>query len=180
MTGHAAGIAVVAVGVATFFAGVFGLAGEYSMFLFAAGVAILIAGAVVLSYAQRNLAMVRPHFSVVAVAALGAALHAYESLFQTDGGPSLWFFLWGLMPYVLCTFVAMASKSPTPAAVGAVIALLFDLLTHYSVFVHPTSSTGALGLIFMPLWNTLVFAPLAILASRLILRRRAQLSETAP
>ena len=180
MTQRAIGILAVAVGVAAFFAGVFGLAGERSMFLFAAGIAILISGAVVLIYAGRKVAMVPPHLSVVAISAIGAALHAYESLLLAAGGPSLGFFLWGLSPYFLCLFVAMSSNSPVPAAVGAAIALLFDLLTHYSVFVHPTSSTAALALIFTPLCNTLFFAPIGILVTWLILRRRAQLSEAAP
>jgi len=180
MTQRAVGIGVVAVGVATFFAGLFGLAGEGSMFPAAAGIAILISGAVVLIYAGRNVAMVPPHCSVIAISAIGAALHAYESLWKAAGGPSVGFFLWGLSPYFLCLFVAMSSKSPVPAAVGAAIALLFDLLTHYSVFVHPTSSTAALALIFTPLWNTLVFAPIGILVTWLILRQRAQHSEAAP
>jgi len=180
MTQRAVGIVVVAVGVATFFAGVFGLAAERSMFLFAAGLAILISGAVVLVYVGRNVAMVPPHFSVIAITAIGAALHAYESLWQAASGPSLGFFLWGLTPYFLCLFVAMSSKSPAPAAVGATISLLFDLLAHYSVFEHPTSSTAALALAFTPLWNTLVLAPLGILVTWLTLRRRAQLSEAAP
>ena len=180
MTQRAIGILAVAVGVAAFFAGVFGLAGERSMFLFAAGIAILVSGAVVLVYAGRNVAMVPPHFSVIAITAIGAALHAYASLWQATGGPSLGFFLWGLTPYFLCLFVAMSSKSPTPASVGAVIALLFDLLAHYSVFVHPTSSTAALALVVTPLWNTLVFAPLGILVTWLTLRRRGQISEAAP
>ncbi len=130
MTQRGVGIVLVAVGVATFFAGLFGLAGENSMFLFVAGIAILISGAVVLAYAGRNVAMVPPHFSVIAISAIGAALHAYESLWLADGGPSLGFFLWGLSPYFLCLFVAASSKSPFPATVGAAIALLFDLLTH--------------------------------------------------
>ena len=102
MTQRAVGIGVVAVGVATFFAGLFGLAGEGSMFPAAAGIAILISGAVVLIYAGRNVAMVPPHCSVIAISAIGAALHAYESLWKAAGGPSVGFFLWGLSPYFLC------------------------------------------------------------------------------
>jgi membrane protein implicated in regulation of membrane protease activity len=74
----------------------------------------------------------------------------------------------------------MASKSAIPALAGAVVALLFDLLAHYEVFVHPTSSTAALALLFAPLWNTLVFSPIAILLTWQILRRRAQRHEAAP
>jgi hypothetical protein len=180
MTQRAAGLALVAVGVTAFFAGLFGLAGERSMFLFAIGIAVLIAGAVDLIRAAQNVSMVRPHLSVIAVAALGVMLHAYETFRHAEGDPSLGFFLWGLTPYALCLFVAMSSNSPAPATAGAVIALLFDLLTHYEVFVNPTSSTAALALIFAPLWNTLVFAPLTIFITGQIIRRRTRLNETAP
>jgi hypothetical protein len=43
MTQRAVGIAVVAVGVATILGGVFGIAGERSMFLFAAGIVTCLA-----------------------------------------------------------------------------------------------------------------------------------------
>jgi hypothetical protein len=34
---------------------------------------------------------------------------------------------------------------------------------HYVVFVQPTGSTAALGLLFMPLWNLLLLGPIGLL-----------------
>jgi hypothetical protein len=71
-------------------------------------------------------------------------------------------------------------RAAIPALAGALIALLFDLLAHYQVFVHPTSSTAALALVFTPLWNTLIFSPIAMVLAWLVLRRRGQIRITAP
>ena len=180
MTPRTIGIGLIAVGVASFFAGLFGLVGELSLYLAALGTVLLVSGMVVLVLALRKTIILRPHLSVIAVTVVGATLHAYESFALTDDGPSLAFFLWGIVPYLLCLVVAMSSKSAVPAFAGALVALLFDLLAHYQVFVHPTSSTAGLALLFTPLWNTLVFSPLTILVVLLILRRRAQLNATAP
>jgi hypothetical protein len=180
MSPRALGIGLLAVGVGCFFGGLFGLAGELSIHLAGGGLLLLVAGLLVLLFALRKTRVARPSISVVAVAALGAALHAYESFWLASGGPAVGFFLWAVVPYAMCLVVAMASKSAIPALAGAVVALAFDLLAHYEVFVHPTSSTAALALLFAPLWNTLVFSPIAILLTWLILRRRAQLHEAAP
>jgi hypothetical protein len=176
MTPQPIGFGLVAAGVAGFFAGLFGLVGELSIYAAALGLALLVSGLVVLVITLRKTPLQQPHVSVIAVVVLGVALHAYESFGLAENGPSLGFFLWGIVPYLLCLVVAMSSKSAVPAFAGAVVALLFDLLAHYQVFVHPTSSTAGLALLFTPLWNTLVFSPLAILLFWLIRRRRARVN----
>ena len=93
---------------------------------------------------------------------------------------SLGFFLWPLTPYALCLVVAGVSISSIPAVAGALTALLFDLDAHNHVFVHPTSSTAGLALLFVPLWNLLVFSPLAMLGTWLLLRLRAKANPNAP
>ena len=50
----------------------------------------------------------------------------------------------------------------------------------YSAFIHPTSSTAALGLLFMPLWNLLFFAPVGALLGWLISKRAPPAEESAP
>ena len=92
---------------------------------------------------------------------LGAALHAYECLRAQEASWS--WFLWGMLPYFVCLAVLAASVSAIPAAVGAGLALLFDLATHYSVFVSPTHSTAALGLVFAPIVSGAITSPLAML-----------------
>lgn len=43
---------------------------------------------------------------------------------------------------------------------GLILAAIMDAGIFHSVFVAPESSTAPLGLLFMPLWNLVVFMPL--------------------
>ena len=174
------GLALIAAGVASFFVGLFGLASELSPQLSVCGVAVLVFGVVILIVGSRPLSTTAPHFSVFVLAGLAIALHAYENLPIKSVAFSVGVFLWSLAPYALCLIVAALSRSSIPAVAGAVIALIFDLNAHIQVFVHPTSSTAGLALLFVPLWNLLVFAPLAMLGAWLLLRLRPRANETAP
>ena len=89
MSPRSLGVGLLAVGVGGFFAGLFGLAGELSIYLAGAGLLLFVAGLLLLLFALRKTKIVRPHFSVVAVATLGAALHAYESFWLASGGPAV-------------------------------------------------------------------------------------------
>lgn len=102
---------------------------------------------------------------------LGALLHIYEiihAVIDRDGEPfdagDLLFLggllLWSCLPYLICASVALLKKKPVFALGGALGTFTFDLYMYYSVFVHPGSSTAALGLLFAPLWNLLLFGPL--------------------
>lgn len=180
MSPRLVGIGMLAVGVGGFVVGLYGVAGDLSLCFAGGAVLVFVAGLLLLLFSLRKTAIARPHLSVVAVAALGVALHAYETFWLASDGPGFGFFLWALVPYAMCLVVAMASKSAIPAFAGAVIALLFDLIAHYQVFVHPTSSTAALALIFTPIWNTLIFSPIVMVLAWLVLRRRGQFRITAP
>lgn len=111
------------------------------------------------------------HVVALSVIAIAAALHAYEQLAKSSA-PSVDWFLWSMLPYALCLIVLVRSRSGIPAALGAGVGLALDLYAHYAVFVHPTSSTAALALIFVPLWSALIFAPAAMLVAWLFVRRR--------
>jgi hypothetical protein len=69
-------------------------------------------------------------------------------------------------------FVSSYPATRVPAIAGASVALCFDLVAHHVVFVLSTSSTSALLMLFIPLWSTLIFSPLAIFVVWLFLRRR--------
>jgi hypothetical protein len=171
-----------ALGVAMFVGGVFGIGGaslwgEYgSLPLAVLGAAILLVGLGALLWASRRHTVSRPHVFVLVVTAIAIALHAYENL----PGHSLGFFLWPLAPYVLCLVVAALSKSSIPAGAGATTALIFDLYAHNVVFVNPSSSTAGLALLFVPLWNLLIYAPAAMIIAWFILRLRPQANSNAP
>jgi len=174
------GLAVVAVGVTSFFLGLFGIPRELSIPIAAGGIVLLVAGVAILLFSLRGVRRKVPHLSLFALIALAIGLHAYENFVKSSGAFSVGFFLWSLTPYALCLIVAWFSVSSIPAVAGAVIALLFDFDAHNHVFVNPTSSTAGLALLFVPLWNTLVFAPLAMLAAMLLLRLRPRADEIAP
>lgn len=113
----------------------------------------------------------------LAACAAGALLHLYTAVFKAEGGPSL--FLAGLVllslaPYAVAALLARRPRGG-PLALGfALASLLADGYMHYAVFVAPKSSTAALGLLFMPIWNLLVVGPagaaLAWLGHRLLVR----------
>ena len=102
---------------------------------------------------------------------LAIGLHLYEHISLSDNGFSPGFFLWAVMPYALC--IAGLALWPHPLAIGfaATVALAGDFMAHYAVFIHPTSSTAPLILLFMPIYNTLLWIPAALLLAHLVRRR---------
>ncbi len=107
--------------------------------------------------------------AAIALTIAALLLHGYEQLVKSSA-PSIGWLLWAMLPYALCVAVLAKSRSALPATLGALVALAWDIRTYYSVFVHPTSSTAALAMIVMPLWNTLLFVPAAMLVAWLPMR----------
>ena len=120
-----------------------------------------------------------PKQLTLAVAGLGLVLHAYEQL-ALSREFSLGWLLWGLTPYAVCLAVLARSVNGAPSLCGAAVALVFDLIAHYDVFIHPTHSTAALAMIFVPLWGALIFCPVVMLVVWLIVRGRRALLNHAP
>ena len=176
----AIGFSVAAAGVAAFFVGLFGIPQNWSLEVSVVGLLLLLVGVAALLLTLRGTNIRRPHVSLFLVIAVAIVLHAYEAFVKSSGEFSIGFFLWPLTPYALCLIVACVSASSIPAVAGAVTALLFDLVAHTDVFVHPTSSTAGLALLFVPLWNTLVFSPLAMFGAWLVLRLRPSAKANAP
>jgi hypothetical protein len=108
------------------------------------------------------------------IVALAAGLHVYQFVAIFEGMSPLAvlaFWIWSLTPYIACLLVAWVSVSSVPACVGAFLTLCFDIAMHASV-VTSTSSTRGLGFMFMPLWNLLLIAPLAMFLTWLVVRKR--------
>jgi hypothetical protein len=110
-----------------------------------------------------------------ALIAVGIALHVYIDVFLSDRPVSVFGFvgviLWPSLPYVLCA-VALRVWGPAAAIGGSAVALGLDAVSVYVVFIHPTSSTAPLVLLFVPLYSLVIFTPLGIAAGRLTGRRR--------
>ena len=109
----------------------------------------------------------------------GVALHTYTNFVETES-PSIGWWLWPLTPYIAGAFLWFVFKRPH-ATVGALLIPAFlDAGNFYSVFIHPTSSTAALGMLFVPLWNLLVFVPLGGAAGWWIGRRIGSAAAKVP
>ncbi|HSD37191.1 MAG TPA: hypothetical protein VLC92_06760 [Rhodocyclaceae bacterium] len=112
---------------------------------------------------------------MLAVCVAGVALHAYTVLFAVDKGPNrftLILFACASLPYLLCAFLGLRFKRYQPAFGAALAALVADGWMFHSVFIAPGSSTAALGLLFMPILNLFVIAPLGALAMVAIAKAR--------
>jgi hypothetical protein len=101
----------------------------------------------------------------------GGAFHAYEQLFLSTDADA-WFYLWSVLPYLVCLIVLIFSANAIPAIAAALLALGIDAFAHHEVFINPTSSTAALALVFAPLWSTIIVVPLTILIARFVISRR--------
>lgn len=114
---------------------------------------------------------------LLVIVALGVALHVYTFALKAEGGVSLFavgLFCWCIAPYVLAAAVGWRHLHAGIAAAYAAAALVGDVWMHHAVFIAPRSSTAALGLLFMPLWNLLVLGPAAALMAWLAVRRLAR------
>jgi hypothetical protein len=89
----------------------------------------------------------------------GVALHTYTNLVEAES-PSLGWWLWPLAPYMAGALALFLFKRPHATAGALLIPAILDAGNFYSVFIHPASSTAALGMLFIPLWNLVVFVPL--------------------
>lgn len=168
-------------GVIALLLGLYGVVGpNVSVVLAAAGLLMFLSGFVVLIYGLKGTLRSLPHPYMLGVFALAAALHAYEQVGPTSSDFSAGWLLWALTPYLVCMAASCFPATHVPAVVGALVALAFDSLAHYEVFVNPKSSTAGLALLFVPLWNSIVFAPIGMLISWLIIRRRTTTETNAP
>ena len=82
------------------------------------------------------------------------------------------FLLWASVPYLFCIFASCFAPTRVAAITAVIVVLAFDIFVHYSVSTSK-SSTAAIAYIYSPVWNTLVFAPIALLLTWLVVRRRA-------
>jgi hypothetical protein len=93
----------------------------------------------------------------------GTGLHLATALFLGSGGAGFraGLCVWSLTPYAVLA-LAMRRGAGIGLFTGALLILLLDTATFWSVFVAPSNSTAALNLLVAPLWNLLLVAPLAI------------------
>ena len=102
--------------------------------------------------------MKNTHVVAAGLVLFGIALHSYTGLVEATSF-SLPFWLWSICPYVIGGLLVVAG--PFQVFIGALALIaVADLLVFRSIFIHPTSSTAPIALIFMPLWNLVVIGPI--------------------
>jgi hypothetical protein len=90
--------------------------------------------------------------------AFGLVLHTFTWAVKSTHF-SVGFWLLSLSPYIAASCLYFWARKPHAAAGALVLPGLFDAGNYYSVFVDPTSSTSALGMVFVPILNIAVFVP---------------------
>ena len=113
-----------------------------------------------------------------ALCCAGALLHLYTAAFDADGKLSAFLIglvVWSCLPYaVSASFACTKPKRLQVLGLGAAAASLAgDGFMHYAV-VTSSSSTAALGLLFMPLWNLVALGPAGALSAWIIAKVRAR------
>ena len=95
---------------------------------------------------------------------LGFTLHLVVML-KGDDSVSVFeigLFLASCLPYFFCLVALFSFRSILPAFVGAILAFVPDVIAFNATFVHPQSSTAAIGLLFVPVVNVFL-VPIGLL-----------------
>ena len=162
------------VGVVLFVIGAFGAGADVTvaMALSAIGAALLLVAFVLFLWNPRYATFRRPPKVVILPALIAGALHGYEHFYLDSGDAGIGWLMWPMLGYAILIFVGCIPLLSVPAGAAMAVLLAIDLLVHYDVFIAPKSSTAALALMFVPLWNILVFGPAAFLIAWLAQRSR--------
>lgn len=97
--------------------------------------------------------------------AFGFVFHTYVHAIEAQTF-SVAFWLWSLSPYIVATIILVRFRHAYAATGALVIPILLDFMTFHSIFISPQSSTAALGMLFTPLWNLLLFVPMGAAVGR--------------
>jgi hypothetical protein len=113
----------------------------------------------------------------LATALAGILLHSFQMLIDFEmqsrsiSGALL---VWSCLPYFFGLLLIFVLRRAVIPLSGVVCPLIVDVLNHYFVFIAPISSTAALNLFWIPLWNMLVVQPIGCAIGWLIWRSKEQ------
>jgi hypothetical protein len=74
-------------------------------------------------------------------------------------------FVWDMMPYLLCLAVWAKGPPYMPSVAGVSVALCAEVFAYYSAYTGRDGQSGLI-IVFMPLWSTLMFCPIAMFLAR--------------
>ena len=113
----------------------------------------------------------RKHVAVaLSLIAVAAVLHGYEHSVVGRREPDWFFFIWSMAPYIACLLILILSPTGLHVISAAGVSLLMDAYMHYSV-VTSDNSTAVLGYLWMPIWNLIIFVPLSMWITLILVRR---------
>jgi hypothetical protein len=101
-----------------------------------------------------------------ALVALGMLLHAYIAFVKASSGAlffSIGLMIWSWLPYILALTLLLLLRNPIMPLIGVLGPLYFDMQSYYTAFIAPQSSTAALILLWVPLWNLIIIEPIGLL-----------------
>lgn len=118
-----------------------------------------------------NMSDIRIRQIIYVLLFLGTALHLKAEFWESsDPGSSfsIGVLIWSLVPYL---GIFIFRKFLYGSLCAVILVFAFDLWMHLEAFVFPSSSTSALGLLFMPLWNLILVIPLSYFIGSKISKR---------
>lgn len=119
----------------------------------------------VLSMNDRNRSRIRIIIYILIIA--GVVIHSKTAFVESSEVDltSIYLLIWSVIPYIL---IFIFRKSLYGSLCAAIIVFIFDLWVHLQVFVFPKSSTAAIDLLIVPLWNLILVIPLSYLIGLMI------------
>lgn len=104
----------------------------------------------------------------------GIALHASTAFYQSSEGPNAFTLLLmagSMVPYLVA--LVMLPMNQAIKSVGFLsFVLSMDVWTYFDVFIFPSKSTAAIGLLFAPLINLIIFGPLGCIVAWFFFERK--------
>jgi hypothetical protein len=110
-------------------------------------------------------------YVIYAILCLGVCLHIFTALVNSTGGItsfSIGELIWSIVPYIICLIILRSVGTPIKALGASLLILIMDAWIYVNVFITPSSSTAAIGLIIMPFWNMVLVIPIGCLLGWLI------------
>ena len=106
----------------------------------------------------------------------GITLHLYTALINAkpaDMSGLIFLFIFSSLPYLICLLLFIEKRALTIIWFCGVSAVfLIDCMIHSFVFISMTHSTGAIVLLFMPIWNLFFFMPMGMAGGYVIKSRK--------
>ena len=102
-------------------------------------------------------------YAIYVILFLGVCLHIFTVFVNSSEGItsfSLGLMAWSIVPYIICLLILRSVGTPIKATGASLLILIMDAWIYAEVFIIPSSSTAAIGLIFMPFWNMVLVIPI--------------------